>query len=273
MASRPPTTGAFPLDVVGELHRQRSKLRVRTTAKRAEFSTAGGLTRTGSQRRHVGTSQIRRESTALCSRDVVAITGFTRRACGTHLGRPSTNIDRRAPDVLDHARVDEPTRTESCSASPTSGGPRSASTPHMSPAQDPSFCASRPLEIVRPDGSVRWHLGVDRTAVESMGEVMLPGSRRECVGPLQAVLRVISPRPIRSRDASISVSLAAGPCRARGPRSSADNPYTAAHAFVAAMSRSAASRTPAFSMPSSACSSSPPGPRPESPTPRDPSSE
>src|SRR5690348_3945700 len=39
-----------------------------------------------------------------------------RREGGTHIGRPSTNIDRRAPDVLDHPRVDEPTRTESCSA-------------------------------------------------------------------------------------------------------------------------------------------------------------
>ena len=39
-----------------------------------------------------------------------------RHVVGTHVGRPSTNIDHRAPDVLDHPRVDEPTRTESCSA-------------------------------------------------------------------------------------------------------------------------------------------------------------
>jgi hypothetical protein len=63
--------------------------------QRAEFSTAGGLTRTGSQRRHVGTSQIRRESTAPCSRDVVAITGFT----AAHAGRISD--DRRPTSTVE----------------------------------------------------------------------------------------------------------------------------------------------------------------------------
>src|SRR5207247_1133784 len=51
----------------------------------------------------------------------------------THIGRPSTNIDRRAPEVLDHAQVHEPTRTESCSASPTSGGPIDVNAAHVTP--------------------------------------------------------------------------------------------------------------------------------------------
>ena len=45
----------------------------------------------------------------------------------------ATNVHRRAPDVLDHARVDEPTRTESCSASPTSGGPIGINAAHVTP--------------------------------------------------------------------------------------------------------------------------------------------
>jgi hypothetical protein len=47
--------------------------------------------------------------------------GLYRRGGGTHIGRPSTNIDRRTPDVLDYARVDEPKRTESRPPSSTSG--------------------------------------------------------------------------------------------------------------------------------------------------------
>jgi hypothetical protein len=55
--------------------------------------------------------------------DIVAITGFTVAWAGTNVGRPSTNIDHRASDVLDHARVDEPTRTESCSGVHVGVGP------------------------------------------------------------------------------------------------------------------------------------------------------
>jgi hypothetical protein len=64
--------------------------------------------------------------------------GLYRQVGRTHIGGLSINIDRRAPDVLDHARVDEPTRTKSCSASPTSGADRRhRRTRH--PAQHPSI--------------------------------------------------------------------------------------------------------------------------------------
>ncbi len=125
-------TVAVPLDAVGESHRQRSKLRVRTTAKSRILDRLTASPEQAIQRRRVGTSQIRRKAKRTMQPGRSRDYGLYRHVGGTHIGRPSTNIDCRAPDVLDHARVDEPTRTESCSASPTSGG-RSASTPHMSP--------------------------------------------------------------------------------------------------------------------------------------------
>jgi hypothetical protein len=125
-------TVALPLDGVGELHRQPSKLHVRTTAKSRILDRLTASSEQAIHRSRVGTSQIRRESTRTMQPGRSGDYRHYRRVGGTHAGRPSTNIDRRASDVLDHARVGEPTRTESCSASRTSGG-RSASTPHMSP--------------------------------------------------------------------------------------------------------------------------------------------
>ena len=124
-------TVALPPDAVGELRRQRSKLRVRTTAKSRILDRLTASPEQAIRRRRIGTSQIRRESKRNMqtgrSRDYT----LYRHVIGTHVGRQSTNVHRRAPDVLDYARVDEPTRTESCSASLTSGV-LSASTPHMS---------------------------------------------------------------------------------------------------------------------------------------------
>jgi hypothetical protein len=116
------------------LHRQRSKLRVRTTAKSRILHRLTASLEQAIQRRRVGTSQIRRDSTRTMqpgrSRDYT----LYRHVGGTPVGRPSTNVHRRAPGVLDHARVDEPTRTESCSASPTSwGGPIGVNATHVTP--------------------------------------------------------------------------------------------------------------------------------------------
>lgn len=61
-------TVALPLDVVGELHRQRSKLRVRTTAKCRILERLTASPEQATPWRRVGTSQIRRESNAICGR-------------------------------------------------------------------------------------------------------------------------------------------------------------------------------------------------------------
>ena len=128
-------TVALPLDIVGELHRQRSKSSVRTTAKSRILDRLTASPERAIQRRHVGTSQIRRKPTRTMrpgrSRDY----GLYRRVGGTHIGQPSTNIDPRAPDVLDPPRVDEPTRTESRSASPTSGGAIGVNAAHVTPSK------------------------------------------------------------------------------------------------------------------------------------------
>ena len=126
-------TVALPPDAVGELRRQRSKLRVRTTAKSRILDRLTASPEQAIRRRRIGTSQIRRESKRNMqtgrSRDYT----LYRHVIGTHVGRQSTNVHRRAPDVLDYARVDEPTRTESCSASPTSGGPIGINAAHVIP--------------------------------------------------------------------------------------------------------------------------------------------
>jgi hypothetical protein len=131
VASRPPTDRRT--SARRELHRQRSKLRVRTTAKSRILDRLTASPEQAIQRRRVGTSQIRRESKRNMqtgrSRDYT----LYRHVVGTHVGRQSTNVHRRAPDVLDYARVDEPTRTESCSASPTSGGPIGINAAHVTP--------------------------------------------------------------------------------------------------------------------------------------------
>ena len=59
--------------------------------------------------------------------------GLYRHVNGTHIGRPSTNIDRRAPDVLDHARVDETTRTKSCPRVTHIWGPIGVTAAHVTP--------------------------------------------------------------------------------------------------------------------------------------------
>jgi hypothetical protein len=128
VASRPPTDRCTSARRRRELHRQRSKLAL----QRAEFSTA--------RRPHPNTQssgvalehrKFAGSPNAPCNCDIVAITGFTAPRAGriSDDRRPTSTVARQG--VLDHARVDEPTRTESCSASPTSRG-RSASTPHMS---------------------------------------------------------------------------------------------------------------------------------------------
>jgi hypothetical protein len=108
------------------------KLRVRTSARSRILDRLHPQPEQAIHPRRVGTAQIRRKSKRNmqpgCSRDCGGLPPRGRHACRTTVD----HIDRRASDVLDHARVDGPMRAESCPASPTSGG-RSASTPHTAP--------------------------------------------------------------------------------------------------------------------------------------------
>ncbi len=131
-------TVALPLDVVGESHRQRSKLHVRTAAKSRILDRMTASPEQAIQRRRVGTSQIRRESKRNMQRGRRRDYGLYRRVVGTHVGRPSTNIDRRAPDVLDHAQLDEPSAHGILLRVTHVGRPDRRQRRTCHPAQDPS---------------------------------------------------------------------------------------------------------------------------------------
>jgi hypothetical protein len=148
-------TVALPLDGVGELHRQPSKLHVRTTAKSRILDQLTASSEQASQRDRVEPSQIRPDSRRNMQPGRSRDYGLYRRVGGTHIGRPSTNIDRRAPDVLDHARVDEPARTDSCSASPRSGRRSGVNATHVTPRKIrlviSSLCPAGDVRVTRAD--------------------------------------------------------------------------------------------------------------------------
>jgi hypothetical protein len=83
-------TVALPLDVVGELHRQRSKSHVRTTAKSRILDRLTASSEQAIQRRRVEPSQIRRDSRRNMQPGRSRDYRLNRRMDGTPIGRPST---------------------------------------------------------------------------------------------------------------------------------------------------------------------------------------
>ena len=109
--------------MVGELHRQRSKFHVRTTANSRILGRLTASPEQAIQRRRVGTSQIRQEPTRTMQPGRSHDYRLCRRVDGTHIEQPSTNIDleRQTANGARHSGRDQGNRPGCSRVRP--GGP------------------------------------------------------------------------------------------------------------------------------------------------------
>ena len=129
--------------VLPQGHRPLPLDRRRDRSRRRDTSTAGRARRSaGRHQPKPSTSSYGRSNKPVLRRSIepgqYTVTGFTAAGAGHTLDdrRPTSTVERQ--NVLDHARVDEPTPTQSCPASPTSGVDRRHRRA-CHPAQHPSM--------------------------------------------------------------------------------------------------------------------------------------